>query len=231
MKVKNKKAEQAKKRNAHRERLKRGKEPNLNRGKANREKKPTILIVCEGKKTEPSYFKKFRLKTAKVEVVGKGRNPSLLIKQAKKMSENQKYDQVWCVFDKDSFPDNDFNGAIGKAKSYKFGVAYSNQAFEYWLLLHFIDHQGGNMSRKDHHPKLKQLLSPFNVDWDKDSKGVSEAMFDLMEGKDEKTGKIRRKQAIKRAKKIYKQCDEQNLAKAESSTTVFRLVEEICKYL
>ncbi|MGN6417310.1 MAG: RloB domain-containing protein [Pseudobacter sp.] len=32
-------------------------------------------------------------------------------------------------------------------------IAYSNQAFEYWLILHFEDHQGGKIDRNDYHKK------------------------------------------------------------------------------
>ncbi|MBF9019024.1 MULTISPECIES: RloB family protein [unclassified Oceanispirochaeta] len=48
---------------------------------------------------------------------------------------------------KDDFSDSDFNTAITNAESYGFKVAYSNQAFEYWLILHFNDHQGGSIHR------------------------------------------------------------------------------------
>ena len=47
------------------------------------------------------------------------------------------------MFDKDDFSANDFNNAITIAESNNLGVAYSNQAFEYWIILHFDDHQGG----------------------------------------------------------------------------------------
>ncbi|WP_374046970.1 RloB family protein [uncultured Bacteroides sp.] len=48
-----------------------------------------------------------------------------------------KSDQCWVGLDKDDFPAKDFNQAITLAQKNIFRVAYSNQAFEYWLLLHF----------------------------------------------------------------------------------------------
>ena len=36
------------------------------------------------------------------------------------------YDQYWVVFDKDDFPDEDFNLAIQEAKAEGFQVAWSN---------------------------------------------------------------------------------------------------------
>ena len=38
----------------------------LSRKSANREVKPRILIVCEGKRTEPNYFKGFKVRTMNV---------------------------------------------------------------------------------------------------------------------------------------------------------------------
>ena len=52
------------------------------------------------------------------------------------------YNQNWVVFDKDDFPENDFNSAILSARQNGFEVAYSNQAFEFWFLLHFNLYQG-----------------------------------------------------------------------------------------
>jgi len=50
---------------------------------------------------------------------------------ALKESFADNYDQVWSVFDKDDYSANDFNQAIAIASANGFGVAYSNQAFEY----------------------------------------------------------------------------------------------------
>ena len=65
--------------------------------------------------------------------------------RAKELKCEKHYDQIWCVFDKDDFSDNDFNYAIHLANKLNFYTAYSNQAFEYWLILHFDDHQGGGI--------------------------------------------------------------------------------------
>lgn len=112
--------------------------PSLNRGRKSLKVKPSILIVCEGKVTEPSYFNQFRVTSAVVKSVGTGCNTKSLVEEAKKIAGSKKYDQVWCVFDKDSFPDKNFNDAIDLAKKYDFRIAYSNQAFEYWLILHLV---------------------------------------------------------------------------------------------
>jgi len=46
-------------------------------------------------------------------------------------------DQTWCVFNKDSFPSDDFNDAVRVAKKNGVRIAYTNEVFELWYLLHF----------------------------------------------------------------------------------------------
>ncbi|WP_394706873.1 RloB domain-containing protein [Marispirochaeta sp.] len=38
------------------------------------EPKQTFLIICEGEKTEPNYFKSFKVKSASIRIVGTGCN-------------------------------------------------------------------------------------------------------------------------------------------------------------
>lgn len=125
MKMKNKKAEQIAAKEKHREQLKknRRKEPTLERPEPQKDKKPTILIVCEGKNTEPSYFRKFKLSTITVEAIGEGYNTISLVERAGQLAQNKDYDQIWCVFDKDDFPVSDFNNAIAIAEAQNFKVA------------------------------------------------------------------------------------------------------------
>ncbi len=171
MKMKNKKAEQEKKRQADKARRaaakrKRAAGTKLERADPKKQKKESFLIVCEGKNTEPSYFEQFKLSTAVITVVGEGYNTLSLVKEAKRLSEKkkgEKYDQVWCVFDKDDFPANNFNQAIALSEKLGFKVAYSNQAFEYWLILHFEAHQGGAMHRDSYCAKLNSYLKAFNL--------------------------------------------------------------------
>ena len=71
MKMKDKKAEQKAAKQKHLKKAQRRKEPSLVRPIAELKEKPFILIVCEGKNTEPYYFNQFRITTAKVKSVGK----------------------------------------------------------------------------------------------------------------------------------------------------------------
>ena len=218
----------------HRQTLKSGRrsEPLLQRNAPTRIERQTFLIVCEGENTEPSYFKQFRLSSATIKPVSEGYNTTSLVNRAIHLSCERNYDQIWCVFDKDDFPDFDFNNAIHIAEAQKFGVAYSNQAFEYWILLHFDDHQGGGMHRRDYNDRLNQLMNPYNVSYDGNgSKIITEEIFELFGEIDEKFQMERFNLAIYRAKRNYSSLSHVSPAKEESSTTVFLLVEELLKYL
>lgn len=106
-----------------------------------------ILIVCEGTKTEPFYFEAFKsmnrgTQIYDIEIAGTAANTLNVVDKAielrKKAKENgEEYDRVWAVFDKDSFPDNNFNSAILKARANDIECAWSNEAFELWYLYHF----------------------------------------------------------------------------------------------
>lgn len=239
MRMRNKKLIQQDDRQKHRELLRseRKNVTSFEREAPTKIEKPRILIVCEGKNTEPSYFRQFRLSSATIEAIGEGYNTLSLVKRAIEISRKSRYDKKWVVFDRDPKPDNpsqasDFNEAIKLAKKNGFGVAYSNQAFEYWIILHFNDHQGGLMDRRQYGQKINESLAQYSVYYDfTGCKLITNEIFELLDGIDEQTRKERKQLAIIRAKRNYKLFDHKNPATEESSTTVYKLVEELLKYL
>ena len=106
------------------------------------------LIVCEGKQTEPNYFKGLKKKIndkygrkvdvliPEIDIKGTGRNTTDLVNYTDKYVNyaNKRYGQVWVVFDKDDYSDEQFDSAI---KNCDYNVAWSNPNFELWLLSHF----------------------------------------------------------------------------------------------
>jgi hypothetical protein len=118
-----------------------------------------VLVVCEGSKTEPNYFKSLRknlkLTSVQVEIEGEGAAPITVVDRALEMREVRRkevkkakkqgdwssklqYDSVWCVFDVEKVADNtSFYRAVDKALANKLQLGISNPAFEYWYLLHF----------------------------------------------------------------------------------------------
>ena len=103
----------------------------------------TFLIVTEGAQTEPNYFKGLVKsltgcdadKVREVDIQGKGRSTGSLVDEAERIvnRSTKNYDNVWVVFDKDSF--DDFDEAINLAERKGYHVAWSNESFEYWLCL------------------------------------------------------------------------------------------------
>ncbi len=123
----------------------------------------SILIVCEGTKTEPAYFKAFAQKQQgiivyDIDVQGRGRGTKDVVMEAIRLKEKNDYDRVWAVFDKDEFPAKDFNEAIGIAKRNGIGTAWSNEAFELWYLYHFQNVTTG-VSRKDYEEKISAAVN------------------------------------------------------------------------
>lgn len=234
--MKNKRNEQIQRKKRHLEerrkakRRKRNEEPILERLEPVREEKQRFLIVCEGENTEPSYFNKFKLATATIKSVGEGYNTVTLVDRAIQLSKEDDYDQVWCVFDKDDFPSENFNNAVFKAENIGFNVAYSNQAFEYWLILHFEDHQGGAMHRNQYCQKLNNYLKPFNSIYDCEGKEISDTFFEILQSKLDGGKETRQDIACKRAERNFRINNNRNPANEESSTKVYKLIEEIEKY-
>ena len=128
------------------------------------------------------------------------------------------YDQCWVVFDKDDFLANDFNQAIMLAEKNDFHVAYSNQAFEYWFLLHYNLYTGP-LHRNQYEKMLSKLTGIPYVK----TEGFGTVMYNLL--------LKRQPLAIKNAEIVLAEISHGNPAEEESSTTVHRLVKELNKYL
>lgn len=119
-----------------------------NRLKSKRQAPANYLIVCEGKKTEPNYFNGLKKKINEkygnkvdvlipnIDIKGTGMNTTSLVKYTQKTVNhaNKVYGQVWVVFDKDDYNDEQFNSEIDNCN---YNVAWSNPNFELWLLAHF----------------------------------------------------------------------------------------------
>jgi hypothetical protein len=105
-----------------------------------------VLIVCEGKKTEPNYFnelkKAFRLNNANVRISGRGSDPLGVVNFAiETFRQEPEFDRVYCVFDRDRH--TTYKAALDKVKRTRLGKGSrifaipSIPCFEFWLLLYF----------------------------------------------------------------------------------------------
>lgn len=113
-----------------------------------------FLIVCEDEKTEPAYFEKFEAQipenTFFLKRVGTGLDPKGVIertvaeREKLKQEAKKEIDESWAVFDKDDADENAakiqrFREAFTLAQEEHIELAYSNEAFELWLLLHLTN--------------------------------------------------------------------------------------------
>ena len=171
-----------------------------------------ILIVCEGEQTEPNYFLGFRV-ASQVEIVGTGRNTLSLVKKAVELNQGGDFREVWCVFDKDSFKQSAVDAAFKLADKNGFKVAFSNQCFELWYVLHF-DYLDADIHRSLYVTRLKDRLGNHEKN--------SASMYDRL--------LAFQKQAIKHARTLAKSHGP-HLAPAECVpyTTVHELVERLNK--
>jgi hypothetical protein len=174
-----------------------------------------FLIVCEGEKTEPNYFKSFQVPKNVVTVRGFGRNTVTLVEKAIELKREEDYDQVWCVFDRDSFPARDFNDAMRLANKNGINVAYSNEAFELWYLLHF-DYCHTAIPRSEYCKRLNKLL---RYSYEKNSDTIYEDLESLQPT------------AIRNARRLLEQYVPSCPEKDNPSTTVHLLVEQLNRFI
>jgi hypothetical protein len=184
-----------------------------------------ILIVCEGEKTEPNYFRSVERMLPKgivsIEIIGTGSNTISVVKtcleQIKKAIEvDEKYDEAWVVFDKDSFSNEHFNEAIRLAEANKVNCAFSNEAFELWYILHF-QYLVTKLNREQYNEILAGILG---CTYEKNSIDIIEVIL--------KKGNV--DTAIRNAKTLEKTHDNTNHAIEVPKTLVYKLVEKLLAY-
>jgi hypothetical protein len=134
----------------------------LKRRSAVRKPKSKIFIFCEGKRTEPDYFSSLasrnRDRLTEIVIVESVGVPLTIVNVAKRnrrlngSSSFQADDEYWVVFDRDDHPN--YQQAITEARQAGLKLGNSNPCFEYWLLLHFVDHNA-SLGRHD----VQRLLS------------------------------------------------------------------------
>ncbi|MCU0450162.1 MAG: RloB family protein [Bernardetiaceae bacterium] len=197
------------------------------------EVKRKFLIFCEGENTEPGYFRAFPVASATVETLGLGQGKTSLVKTAIERAKKPDYQgyEVWVVFDFDANPGQevqqkeDFNRAIALARKHTFQVAYSNDAFELWFLLHFQAVEG-QFDRYYFYERLSAFLAVNYEKKGKQKKFCAQLYQCLAEHP-----AASQDQAIERAKALLARCAHLPPADHNPCTTVFALVEELNKFL
>lgn len=178
----------------------------------NKDPYDTVLIVCEGEKTERYYFwsmiSDLKLNSANIKVTpASGPNPMTIAEYAQGFLDD--YDKVFCVFDRDTHAR--FGAAVEKIRMSKAGrsgkwvAITSTPCFELWLILHFHLHSAPiNQTGKTSPGYVtcgildKHMQSVLNVVYEKNSRDI----YPLL--------KSRLPQAISNAKKLAKSNEDTN---------------------
>lgn len=192
--------------------------------------KPSFYIYCNGEIAEPTYFKEYKDFLRSRTIVVKYKNFKRLapwdliarvVEEKQALESRRKFyeedgDQCWCVFDVDEYwsqnPDK-FKVAIKLARENNILLAWSNECFELWYLLHFQVLNTG-VPRNDYHSKLERHFRRSGSQPYTKNCSVFSQIFE------------KQSEAIKNAKRIYKT----NKVERNPSTAVFKLAEEINKH-
>ncbi len=114
-----------------------------------RPRKRSLLIQCEGQKTEPNYLDELCKACGvrhRMEVQvkrGKGQNAVVTVEAAivegrRKRLGERIYDDIWCVLDVEhAVHEAKLNEAIALARKYNIRMFLSNPSFEVWIIAHF----------------------------------------------------------------------------------------------
>jgi hypothetical protein len=194
----------------------------LRRRSPYREALGSILIVCEGTKTEPEYFRhlgSLHRTVLRMDIRPAGVDPKALVERAveimkaaemdaqRKGDSHLSYDSVWCVFDVDDH--RRLSDAKQQALANGIKLAISNPCFELWFLLHFQDHMS-----YIHRDKLSKLLCTKHLPSYRKGAPVEEL-------------EPRYQSAVARASQLNKWQVEQGRKGGNPSTDVYLLTEEI----
>jgi hypothetical protein len=150
-----------------------------------------------------------------VKVYGLGENTVSLVKSAIELAEQEEYDQIWCVFDLDSYRPDQFIAAIELARKHEIRVAYSNEAFELWYLLHF-QYCDSALARIEYCKKLASLMGRA---YQKNSETVYEELL------------LPQPEAIRNARQLLQQYSPCQPESDNPSTTVHLLVQELNRFV
>jgi hypothetical protein len=173
-----------------------------------------VLIITNGEKTEPIYFKNFKKSDSSIKIEIRkesGTDPITLIKFAMRIRDNYDADRIYCVYDVDSSSDAQLTDAKNMATKNGMKTCISNPCFEIWYLLHFENCTSLFTSYED----LERKLLNYMPDYKKNTN-----IYDKL--------KPLQQAAIANAKRLIEYHESEgnlSLKRCNPSTQVFELVE------
>lgn len=203
------------------------------------QKEYRYYIFCEGEQTEPQYFAGFKRliednpiyrDMVLIEIEPCAAETMRVIGAAEEYVKKHEVTkgQIWCVYDKDSFPAKDFNGVTERADKLnrnnpelQYHCAWSNECIEFWFLLHFAYYTANN-SRDEYIAFLNDKFKELGFGkYQKNMKNIFEILRE----------RGNQKLAIRYAKRIISEGRGKAPADIAPGTKVYELVEELEKYL
>jgi hypothetical protein len=181
----------------------------------------TIVIVCEGEKTEITYFEGFRERYSGVQIEplhGGCTDPINIVKFALDQIEYydidfENGDAIWCVFDVDENENRFLSKALKEANKNRLNIALSNPSFEFWYLIHF-EKKVAYISRSEAIDELKKYIPKYEKKMN---------VFPIL--------KPKLQNAIEHAKFLNKQHEKNKIKlfskESNPSSQVFKLIEYI----
>ena len=176
-------------------------------------------------KIEEKYFKRYKKEycdnksNIKIKVNVEKGSPSQLVKEAIKQKENNNYNKVYVVFDKDDYPD--YNKAIEESEKSSIGCIYSNEAFEFWIyLLHLNEDTNRPIGRVELNDKIAKCFFG-SEKYKKDDKCYEELMKKIFDSKGTKLEKA--EEIADRGWQKHKKEYPNDPSQWCSSTNVFKL--------
>lgn len=196
-------------------------------------------IFSEGEETEPNYINGFKESIESnpiyqhivyIHCEGTGRETLNVVKEAEKFVSQKKLTsgEIWCLFDKDSFPPEQFNAACERIEklnmeggSLRYHAGWSNECFEYWFVLHFSNYTT-NSTRKEYFENLNRIFRrKLKKDYSKNDIKIWKELQEIGSPKN----------AIKYAQKQMEHFAGCKADQCAPATQVFLLVSELARYL
>lgn len=151
-----------------------------------RKRNPVVYLICEGSETEIRYFKKFRSRECRIDIVpipSQYKSADKLVQKARATIGTGPYypdegDIIWCVFDRDDNTEQMLTKAKQVAIKEGYKLAFSNPSFEVWFLLHFHNQispienceaairllkQKGRLEQYEKNKNVYELLKPLQA--------------------------------------------------------------------
>jgi hypothetical protein len=196
-----------------------------------------FLIVCEDQNTERVYFEQFEKYfppgTVFLKVVGTGLSPKGVVERTRvesellKLNSNKEIDKKWAVFDIDDAGKNEktqenFHQAFEIADQQQIQIAWSNEVFELWLLLHFQDVDVATpLGREQVYEKLSEAARKHpgwsEFVYEHGNAGIIDCVI--------KTGN--EAQAMRRAEKLDVYYKEKSVLASNPCTKVYQLIRDL----